>query len=390
MARRKLARNQPRTLWAEPASIFHSVTTELRPREIHHRSTRRATPACRAIRVDGGGHAPPRGPSLKTLVSPARPRHTLTKALPERRSQSVTTMLRRTLPALPSVKDGVADAARRAAKGGDAHYPSLRGHPAARANAREAAAEAERDRGGGKPSTVKELQVYRWNPDSPARRPFLQSYLVDLSACGPMVLDVLQKIRSEQDPTLAFRRSCREGICGSCSMCIDGVNTVACLKPVDADASRTSVVTPLPHMYVVKDLVVDLTTFYQQYKSVEPWLKTKKNKKVGPATPTREHRQSPAQRRKLDGLYECILCACPSYWWNSEAFLGPAALLHAYRWVSDSRDDYARERVQSLAEGWDKMYRCRKIKSCTATCPKSLDPAAAIAAMKALHQLRKA
>jgi len=290
-------------------------------------------------------------------------------------------MLRRTLPALRSVKDGATDAARQAAKG-DAHFPSLRGHPAARVNARESAegqarlaAAEEEQRRGARPeaTTVKEFQVYRWNPDSPGRRPFLQSYFVDLATCGPMVLDVLQKIKSDHDPTLAFRWSCREGICGSCSMSIDGVNTVACLKPVDADASRPSMITPLPHMFVVKDLVVDLTSFYQQYKSVEPWLKTKRR----PPEPGGEHPQSPAQRKKLDGLYECILCACcstacPSYWWNSEAFLGPAALLHAYRWVSDSRDDYGRERVQALPEGWDKLYRCRMIKSCTATCPKSL------------------
>ncbi|KAL6655686.1 hypothetical protein ACP70R_006512 [Stipagrostis hirtigluma subsp. patula] len=325
-------------------------------------------------------------------------------------------MLRRTLPALRSVKDGVGGAARQAVKGEAQHFPSLRGHPAARANAREAAEgqarlaaaeEEEERRRGGRPApaaaaaTVKEFQVYRWNPDSPGR-PFLQSYFVDLAACGPMVLDVLVKIKSEHDSTLAFRRSCREGICGSCSMSIDGVNTVACLKPVDTDTSRASMITPLPHMYVVKDLVVDLTNFYQQYKSIEPWLKTKRPPPPASAeeagargTARGEHRQSPAQRKKLDGLYECILCACcstacPSYWWNSEEFLGPAALLHAYRWVSDSRDDYGEERVQALAEGWDKMYRCRMIKSCTATCPKSLDPSAAISAMKALHQLRKA
>uniref|UniRef100_J3MWZ9 succinate dehydrogenase n=2 Tax=Oryza brachyantha TaxID=4533 RepID=J3MWZ9_ORYBR len=176
-------------------------------------------------------------------------------------------------------------------------------------------------------------------------------------------------------------------------MCIDGVNTVACLKPVDTGTSAATTVTPLPHMYVVKDLVVDLTSFYQQYKSVEPWLKRKSKTKTTEGG-LREHAQSPEERKKLDGLYECILCACcstacPSYWWNSEAFLGPAALLHAYRWVSDSRDEYGAERVQALAEGWDKLYRCRMIKSCTATCPKSLDPAAAISAMKTLHQLGK-
>ncbi|XP_047049717.1 succinate dehydrogenase [ubiquinone] iron-sulfur subunit 2, mitochondrial-like [Lolium rigidum] len=305
-------------------------------------------------------------------------------------------MLRRTLPRLASVKDRVADAAKQAVKG-DEHFPALKGHPAARDHAREsaenqaglAAAEEEKERGGGRASTVKEFQIYRWNPDSPGR-PFLQSYFVDLRTCGPMVLDVLQKIKSEQDSTLAFRRSCREGICGSCSMTIDGVNTVACLKPVDTDTSAATMITPLPHMYVVKDLVVDMSNFYQQYKSVEPWLKRKR-----PAAEGREHAQSPAERKKLDGLYECILCACcstacPSYWWNSEDFLGPAALLHAYRWVSDSRDEYGAERIQALSEGWDKMYRCRMIKSCTATCPKSLDPAAAISAMKTMHQLRKA
>ncbi|KAF0913189.1 hypothetical protein E2562_020355 [Oryza meyeriana var. granulata] len=279
-------------------------------------------------------------------------------------------MLRRTLPRMASAKDG---------GGLDAHFPSLRGHPAARIN---------------------EFRVCRWSPDAPERRPYLQSYHVDLATCGPMVLDVLQKIKAEHDTTLAYRRSCREGICGSCSMCIDGVNTVACLKPVDTDTSSATTVTPLPHMYVVKDLVVDLTNFYQQYKSVEPWLKTKtkKEEKSSPAAEEtgrlQEHGQTPEERKKLDGLYECILCACcstacPSYWWNSEAFLGPAALLHAYRWVSDSRDEYGAERVQALADGWDMLYRCRMIKSCTATCPKSLDPAAAISAMKALHQLGK-
>ncbi|MBC2899876.1 hypothetical protein CFC21_112694 [Triticum aestivum] len=304
-------------------------------------------------------------------------------------------MLRRTLPRLASVKDRVAGAAKSAVKG-DEHFPALKGHPAARVHAREAAekqaglaaAEEEKKRGG-KAATVKEFQIYRWNPDAHGR-PFLQSYFVDLGTCGPMVLDVLQKIKSEHDSTLAFRRSCREGICGSCSMNIDGVNTVACLKPIDTDTSTATMITPLPHMYVVKDLVVDLTNFYQQYKSIEPWLKTKR-----PAPEGREHAQSPGERRKLDGLYECILCACcstacPSYWWNSEDFLGPAALLHAYRWVSDSRDDYGEERIQALSEGWDKLYRCRMIKSCTAACPKSLDPATAISALKTMHQLRKA
>ncbi|XP_010937480.2 succinate dehydrogenase [ubiquinone] iron-sulfur subunit 3, mitochondrial [Elaeis guineensis] len=238
-----------------------------------------------------------------------------------------------------------------------------------------------------KPKEVKEFKIYRWNPDKPLHKPFLQSYYVDLSTCGPMVLDLLQKIKAEQDSSLSYRRSCREGICGSCSMNIDGINTVACLKAIDTDPSKATMITPLPHMFVVKDLVVDLTTFYQQYKLIEPWLKTKKKPENG-----REFLQSPGDRKKLDGLYECILCACcstacPAYWWNSEEFLGPAALLHAYRWISDSRDDFTQERLQALTEDEKKLYRCRTIRSCTATCPKSLDPARAIAAMRTSHQL---
>ncbi|CAL9102420.1 unnamed protein product [Musa acuminata var. zebrina] len=170
-------------------------------------------------------------------------------------------------------------------------------------------------------------------------------------------------------------------------MNIDGNNTVACLKPVDADTSTATMITPLPHMFVIKDLVVDLTNFYQQHKLIEPWLKTKKPPEKG-----REYLQSPRERKKLDGLYECILCACcstacPAYWWNQEAFLGPAALLHAFRWVSDSRDEFTKERIRGLTEDEDKLYRCRTIKNCTAACPKSLDPAKAISAMRTIHQL---
>ncbi|GJU43728.1 succinate dehydrogenase [ubiquinone] iron-sulfur subunit 3, mitochondrial [Tanacetum coccineum] len=204
----------------------------------------------------------------------------------------------------------------------------------------------------------KVFKIYRWSPDDPSQKPFLKSYYIDLTTCGLMVLDALQKIKSEDDSTLSYRRSCREGICGSCAMNIDGTNTVACLKPIDADTSKATYITHLPHMFVIKDLV-DLTNFYQ---SIEPWLKTKK-----PPSDGREYRQSPAQRKRLDGLYECILCACcstscPSYWWNPEEFDGPAALLHANRWISV----------------------CRTIKNCTATCPKSLNPARAIRQMEAM------
>ena len=178
-------------------------------------------------------------------------------------------------------------------------------------------------------TNLKTFAIYRWNPDSPSK-PELQEYKIDLKECGPMVLDALIKIKNEVDPTLTFRRSCREGICGSCAMNIDGCNGLACLTKIPSGASST--ITPLPHMFVIKDLVVDMTNFYNQYKSIEPWLKRKSE----PPVPGKEILQSKKDRAKLDGMYECILCACcstscPSYWWNPESYLGPAALLHANR-----------------------------------------------------------
>ncbi|XP_071722030.1 succinate dehydrogenase [ubiquinone] iron-sulfur subunit 3, mitochondrial [Rutidosis leptorrhynchoides] len=231
----------------------------------------------------------------------------------------------------------------------------------------------------------KEFRIYRWNRDNPNAKPILQSFFINLSNCGPMVLDGLQKIKSEDDSSLSYRRSCREGICGSCAMNIDGTNTVACLKPIDPDTTKPTIILPLPHMFVIKDLVVDLTNFYQQ--SMEPWLKTTKAPPDG-----REYRQSPADRKKLNALYECILYACcsascPSYWWNPEQFLGPAPLLHAYRWISDSRDEFTKERLKALTEDQTRLYRC--IQNCKATCPKSLDPADAINKMKTKHLLSK-
>uniref|UniRef100_A0A0D9X3Y1 Succinate dehydrogenase [ubiquinone] iron-sulfur subunit, mitochondrial n=1 Tax=Leersia perrieri TaxID=77586 RepID=A0A0D9X3Y1_9ORYZ len=180
-------------------------------------------------------------------------------------------------------------------------------------------------------SNTKTFSIYRWDPDSPSTKPHLKDYQIDLSDCGPMVLDALLKIKNEQDPSLTFRRSCREGICGSCAMNIDGDNGLACLTKI-SPASSASTVSPLPHMFVIKDLVVDMTNFYNQYKSVEPWLK----RKDPPPQPGKEIPQTKADRAKLDGMYECILCACcstscPSYWWNPEEYLGPAALLHANR-----------------------------------------------------------
>jgi len=212
--------------------------------------------------------------------------------------------------------------------------------------------------------------------------PRLQSYKINLNECGPMVLDALIKIKNETDQTLSFRRSCREGICGSCAMNIDGTNTLACLKKIPDEISELKIF-PLPHLVVIKDLVVDLNTFYAQYKSIKPWLQRKptNNKSLN-----KEYLQSPEQRDLLDGSIECILCACcqtscPSYWWNSDKYLGPAVLLQAYRWIVDSRDHYARERLNAINDDF-KLYRCHAIFNCTNTCPKGLNPAEAIRKLK--------
>ncbi|GHJ84798.1 hypothetical protein NliqN6_1200 [Naganishia liquefaciens] len=227
---------------------------------------------------------------------------------------------------------------------------------------------------------LKEFKIYRWNPDAPSEKPTLQSYQVNLAECGPMVLDALIKIKNDLDPTLTFRRSCREGICGSCAMNIDGVNTLACLSRIDRNEAKPQKIYPLPHMYIVKDLVPDLTQFYKQYKSIEPFLK---NDNVPEG---REHLQSVEDRKKLDGMYECILCACcstscPSYWWNQDEYLGPAALMAAYRWMADSRDSYGAERKERMQNSLS-LYRCHTIFNCSRTCPKGLNPAKAIAQIK--------
>jgi succinate dehydrogenase / fumarate reductase, iron-sulfur subunit len=225
---------------------------------------------------------------------------------------------------------------------------------------------------------VKEFQVYRWNPDD-GKNPRRDTYFVDTDDCGPMVLDALIWIKSNIDPTLTFRRSCREGICGSCSMNIDGANTLACTRGFD-DVKGAVRIYPLPHMPVVKDLVPDMTRFYAQHASIEPWLKTDS------PTPEKEHRQSEEDRKKLDGLYECILCACcstscPSYWWNPERYLGPAALLQAERWIVDSRDEDTGERLDFLEDPF-RLYRCHTILNCAKACPKGLNPAKSIAELK--------
>jgi succinate dehydrogenase / fumarate reductase iron-sulfur subunit len=232
---------------------------------------------------------------------------------------------------------------------------------------------------------VKTFKVYRWDPDK-GGNPTIDSYEIDLDACGPMVLDALIKIKNEVDSTLTFRRSCREGVCGSCSMNIDGTNTLACTKFI-SEIKGDARIYPLPHMSVIKDLVPDLTQIFAQYQSIEPWLKTET------LPPERERLQTPEDRAKLDGLWECILCfccstSCPSYWWNGDRYLGPAVLLQAYRFIADSRDEALGERLDQLEDPF-RLYRCHTIMNCTKTCPKGLNPAKAIAEIKKLMVERR-
>ena len=199
---------------------------------------------------------------------------------------------------------------------------------------------------------TKTFNIYRWNPDD-GQNPHIDSYELDMDKIGPMVLDALIYIKNEVDPTLTFRRSCREGICGSCSMNIDGANTLACLK-AHSDVAGDVRIYPLPHMSVVKDLVPDLSQAYAQLRSVEPWLKSDT-----PPPPDGERLQSKEERARIDGLWECILCfccttSCPSYWWSGDRYLGPATLLQAYRWIADSRDESTGDRLDAL-EGTYKL-----------------------------------
>jgi succinate dehydrogenase / fumarate reductase iron-sulfur subunit len=232
---------------------------------------------------------------------------------------------------------------------------------------------------------LKEFRIYRWNPED-GENPRMDTYWVDRDDCSPMILDGLIWIKSKIDPTLTFRRSCREGVCGSCAMTIDGANTLACTMAMD-EVNGPVVIYPLPHMPVIKDLVPDLTAFYAQHASVEPWLHTDS------PTPEREWPQAPEQRELLDGLYECILCACcttscPSYWWNGDRYLGPAALLQAYRWLIDSRDEATGDRLDGLEDPF-RLYRCHTIMNCAKTCPKGLNPAKAIAQIKKMMVMRQ-
>ena len=242
---------------------------------------------------------------------------------------------------------------------------------------------------GGK--NIKTFEIYRYDPeDIEKKNPHIDKFEIDLDECGPMVLDALIKIKSEHDSSVTFRRSCREGICGSCAMNIDGTNTLACTKSIsECGSSKAVKIFPLPHMPVVKDLVPDMTHFYEQHKSIKPWLIAEE-----PANPNKERLQSVEEREELDGLYECIMCACcstscPSYWWNGDKYLGPAILLQAQRWIADSRDEATAERLDALEDPF-KLYRCHTIMNCTNACPKGLNPAKAIGKIKQAIADRKA
>lgn len=233
---------------------------------------------------------------------------------------------------------------------------------------------------------TKPFKIYRWNPDD-GKEPEMQTYNLNMKECGPMVLDALLKIKNEVDPTLTLRRSCREGICGSCAMNINGRNTLACLCRIEKTDGKACTIYPLPHMEVIKDLVPDMNNFYKQYKSIKPWLEA--------PTPQsgKENLQSKDDRKKLDGMYECILCACcstscPSYWWNGDKYLGPAVLMQAYRWIADSRDTLTKERIDAVNDEF-KLYRCHTIMNCTNTCPKGLNPGLAVQKIKkTIHDMQ--
>lgn len=225
------------------------------------------------------------------------------------------------------------------------------------------------------------LSIYRFNPTVDAK-PYMKEYEIDIpSKSDPMLLTLLERLKAEQDPSLTFRRSCREGVCGSDGMNINGMNGLACITHISQLNTDKIVIRPLPGFPVIRDLVVDMTQFYQQYERIEPYLQ---NDSVAPA---RERLQSPEDRAQLDGLYECILCACcssscPSYWWNPDKFVGPAGLLQARRFLADSRDTATQHRLDKLQDPFS-VFRCRTIMNCTTVCPKGLNPT------KAIGEIRK-
>ena len=223
------------------------------------------------------------------------------------------------------------------------------------------------------------FSIYRFNPEN-GQKPHMQNMELDFPSEGKMLLDAILALK-EIDPTLSVRRSCREGVCGSDAMNINGRNGLACITPL-ADLKQPITLRPLPGMPVIRDLIVDLTQFYQQYRSIQPYLVNHDPE------PEIERLQSPAQRAELDGLYECMLCACcstacPSFWWNPDKFVGPAGLLQAYRFLADTRDQAGAERLDNLEDPY-RLFRCHSIMNCVDVCPKGLNPTKAIGKIKEL------
>ncbi len=221
------------------------------------------------------------------------------------------------------------------------------------------------------------FKIYRYNPEDD-KKPFMQDYVLENVDTGMMLLDALLLIK-EEDPTLGFRRSCREGVCGSDGMNINGTNGLACITPL-CDLKEPVEIRPMPRLPVIRDLIVDMDQFYKQYREVKPYLTVKD------PLPEVELKQTPEERDQLDGLYECILCgccstSCPSFWWNPDKFLGPAALLQAARFIGDSRDQATEERLEALDDPF-KLFRCHTIMNCVQVCPKGLNPTKAIGDIK--------
>ncbi|NKB47343.1 MAG: succinate dehydrogenase iron-sulfur subunit [Legionellales bacterium] len=220
------------------------------------------------------------------------------------------------------------------------------------------------------------ISIYRYNPEKDTK-PYMQDYEIEVDAhTDVMLLTLIERLKHEQDPTIALRRSCREGVCGSDGMNINGTNGLACVTPLSS-LTTPVVLRPLPGFPVIRDLIVDMEQFYRQYERIEPYLQNDQT------PPAKERLQSPQQRAKLDGLYECILCACctsscPSYWWNPDKFVGPAGLLQAERFLADSRDTATDERLSQLEDPFS-VFRCRSIMNCANVCPKGLNPTKAIA-----------
>ncbi len=224
------------------------------------------------------------------------------------------------------------------------------------------------------------FKIYRYNPETD-KKPYMQEFDIDIpEGSDKMLLDVLVDLK-EVDPTLSFRRSCREGVCGSDGMSINGKNGLACITSISSLKSPV-VIRPLPGLPVIRDLVVDMAQFYKQYEKIKPYLI------ADTETPAKERLQSPEDREKLDGLYECILCACcstscPSFWWNPDKFVGPAGLLQAYRFLTDSRDTHTEERLNDLDDAYS-VFRCRGIMNCVDVCPKGLNPTKAIGHIRSM------